>query len=126
MKIYVLSLGAGLLVGILYALINVRSPAPPIIALIGLLGILAGEQIPALVKHLLAKQPAATSWHEQVKPHMFGQLPSAPGANKPADQVANAPHWMQSNGQPTPPSTSEISPKTDGKPATPPARDPNA
>lgn len=40
---YLLSLGAGLAVGIAYALVGVRSPAPPIIALIGLLGILAGE-----------------------------------------------------------------------------------
>jgi XapX domain-containing protein len=123
MKIYALSLGAGLLVGILYALINVRSPAPPIIALIGLLGILAGEQIPSLVKRVFDKQPVASSWHEQVKPHMFGHLPSAPGA-KP-EQLADAPLWMQSNGDATPP-TSEIPTRTDGKPATPPAPDPNA
>jgi XapX domain-containing protein len=38
-----LSLGTGLAVGIAYALVGVRSPAPPIIALVGLLGILAGE-----------------------------------------------------------------------------------
>ena len=40
MKVYLLSLGAGLLVGIVYSLLNVRSPAPPVIALVGLLGIL--------------------------------------------------------------------------------------
>ena len=38
MKLYLMSLGAGLLVGIIYALIDVRSPAPPIIALVGLFG----------------------------------------------------------------------------------------
>ena len=43
MKLYLMSLSAGLLVGIIYALIDVRSPAPPIIALVGLLGILVGE-----------------------------------------------------------------------------------
>lgn len=48
MKLYLMSLSAGLLVGIIYALIDVRSPAPPIIALVGLLGILVGEQIPPL------------------------------------------------------------------------------
>ena len=37
MKVYVISLGAGLLVGVVYSLLLVRSPAPPIIALIGLL-----------------------------------------------------------------------------------------
>jgi XapX domain-containing protein len=40
---YALSLVAGVGVGILYGLITVRSPAPPIIALLGLLGMLAGE-----------------------------------------------------------------------------------
>lgn len=45
MKLYLMSLGAGLLVGVVYGLLNVRSPAPPVIALVGLLGILIGEQI---------------------------------------------------------------------------------
>ncbi len=40
---YVLSLAAGLGIGVLYGLLSVRSPAPPIIALLGLLGMLAGE-----------------------------------------------------------------------------------
>ncbi|MFX9532877.1 DUF1427 family protein, partial [Acinetobacter baumannii] len=31
MKLYVLSLGAGLLVGIVYSLLQVRSPAPPLV-----------------------------------------------------------------------------------------------
>ncbi len=39
-----ISLAAGVLIGLLYALLKVRSPAPPAIALIGLLGMLAGEQ----------------------------------------------------------------------------------
>lgn len=53
MKPYLLSLGLGLLVGVIYALSGVRSPAPPVIALVGLLGILAGEQLPSLVKAVL-------------------------------------------------------------------------
>lgn len=75
MKIYLLSLGAGLLVGIVYSLLNVRSPAPPVIALVGLLGILVGEQIIPLAKTLWGKEPAAVSWLHQIKPHMFGHLP---------------------------------------------------
>lgn len=51
---YLISLGAGILAGLLYGLINVRSPAPPAIALIGLMGMLAGEQIVPVVKHMLA------------------------------------------------------------------------
>lgn len=46
--VYAASLGVGLLVGVIYGLVQVRSPAPPIIALLGLLGILGGE---ALVSH---------------------------------------------------------------------------
>lgn len=75
MKIYLLSLAVGLLVGIIYGLLNVRSPAPPVIALVGLLGILLGEQIVPLAKNLWNREPAAMSWLHQVKPHVFGHLP---------------------------------------------------
>ena len=85
MKPYVLSLAVGLLVGVIYALFNLRSPAPPVIALVGLLGILAGEQIPPLVRHVLKMTPTATSWlHQQVKPHMFGELPQCDDALRQA------------------------------------------
>jgi XapX domain-containing protein len=50
MMTYIFSLGAGLLVGIIYSLLGVRSPAPPYIALVGLLGILIGEQVFPIVK----------------------------------------------------------------------------
>jgi XapX domain-containing protein len=80
MKIYILSLGAGLLVGIIYSLLNVRSPAPPVIALVGLLGILVGEQLIPFARTLWSKEPAAVSWLYQIKPHMFGHLPA--GTNR--------------------------------------------
>ncbi len=60
MKPYLLSLGAGLLVGVIYSLLNVRSPAPPVIALIGLLGILVGEQLPPLVRQLTTRSHSET------------------------------------------------------------------
>ncbi|MCZ7449821.1 XapX domain-containing protein [Agrobacterium rhizogenes] len=75
MKVYLLSLGAGLLVGIVYSLLNVRSPAPPVIALVGLLGILVGEQIIPLARTIIDREPAAVSWFNQIKPHMFGHMP---------------------------------------------------
>lgn len=76
MKAYLISAALGLLVGVIYALFNVRSPAPPVIALVGLLGILVGEQVPPLVKQWFASEPAPASWlHEQVKPHVFGEMP---------------------------------------------------
>ncbi|WP_085316705.1 DUF1427 family protein [Derxia lacustris] len=88
MKTYLASLAAGLLVGVVYALLNVRSPAPPVVALVGLLGILLGEQIPPFFRDHFGTPAARQSWlHEQVKPHVFGQLPAcAPVAredNKP-------------------------------------------
>lgn len=62
MKVYLFSLGVGLLVGVLYSLLNMRSPAPPVVALIGLFGMLAGEQIIPLAKTLVNKEPAPVSW----------------------------------------------------------------
>ena len=52
-RVYLLSLVAGLLVGVIYHLLNVRSPAPPLVALIGLLGILIGEQVLPMARQLL-------------------------------------------------------------------------
>ena len=79
MRLYLLSLGAGLLVGIVYSLLNVRSPAPPLVALIGLLGILAGEQIIPLAKQMLAGSGLAQAWHrEHCQQHLFGSLPGHP------------------------------------------------
>ncbi|MFJ2990203.1 XapX domain-containing protein [Collimonas sp. NPDC087041] len=62
MKIYIISLATGLLVGIIYALLQVRSPAPPAIALIGLLGILVGEQVVPAVKRIIVGEPITVSW----------------------------------------------------------------
>jgi len=41
---YLISLVMGLAVGVVYGLMHVRSPAPPLIALVGLLGMVLGEQ----------------------------------------------------------------------------------
>lgn len=57
MKPYLLSLGAGMLIGVIYSLLGVRSPAPPTIALIGLLGMLLGEQVVPIAKRLLSGDP---------------------------------------------------------------------
>lgn len=88
MKVYLLSLGAGLLVGIVYSLLNVRSPAPPVIALVGLLGILVGEQVIPLAKSLWTREPTAVSWLHQIKPHVFGHLPKGGGSIEVARQPA--------------------------------------
>jgi XapX domain-containing protein len=89
MKLYLVSLAVGILVGIIYAVLNVRSPAPPVVALIGLLGILVGEQIPPMVKSLWGREPTAVSWLHQVRPHMFGHLPK--GGQPLPDGLAGPP-----------------------------------
>ena len=76
MRVYLLSLGADLLVGLVYSLLNVCSPAPPVVALIGLFGILIGEQIIPVAKHMLAGSHLAAAWRQSHgTPHIFGLLP---------------------------------------------------
>jgi len=62
MKFYLVSLAAGLLVGCIYAVLQVRSPAPPAIALIGLFGMLVGEQAVPIAKRLMSGEPVTVSW----------------------------------------------------------------
>jgi XapX domain-containing protein len=51
MRSFTISFAVGLVVGLLYAFLRVRSPAPPLIALVGLLGMVLGEQLlPALIR----------------------------------------------------------------------------
>jgi XapX domain-containing protein len=64
------------LVGVIYGLLKVRSPAPPIVALIGLAGILLGEQVVPLGKRVLAGETVnLATVAEQSREHIFGQLP---------------------------------------------------
>lgn len=91
MKPYLLSLGAGLLVGVIYALLNVRSPAPPVIALVGLLGILVGEQLPPLVKRLFGPERASLAVHlHDSRHHVFGLLPGRHAAARPPEPPRDA------------------------------------
>jgi XapX domain-containing protein len=81
MRSYLVSFAAGLLVGCIYSLIKVRSPAPPLIALIGLLGIVLGEQGPPLIKQFFIKESTKTGQaSDQVDTHASSQLPKAPRA----------------------------------------------
>jgi XapX domain-containing protein len=74
MRSYFFSFAAGLLVGCIYSVIRVRSPAPPLIALIGLLGIVLGEQGAPLIKQLFVKDSAPIDQvSDQVEPHASQQ-----------------------------------------------------
>jgi XapX domain-containing protein len=77
MKTYVISMAVGILVGVIYGLLHVRSPAPPTIALIGLLGMLLGEQIVPLATKLIKKEPISAAWvKEECLPKITGTAPS--------------------------------------------------
>ena len=86
MKMYLLSLGAGVLVGVVYNLLGVRSPAPPVIALVGLLGILVGEQLIPVGQRVLAGRDLQSAWRQSgCTAHLFGMLPgrTTPNAEGP-------------------------------------------
>jgi XapX domain-containing protein len=90
-KLYLLSLGAGVLVGVIYSLLHVRSPAPPLVALVGLLGILIGEQIVPFGTRLMAGIPVHAAWHKaDCAEHLFGQLPGNAFADAPSNPEAKS------------------------------------
>ena len=58
-------------------------PAPPVVALIGLLGILLGEQLVPIAKRLLADKPVTSEWtRAHCAPHVFGELPRSGTTDK--------------------------------------------
>lgn len=77
MKPYLVSLGVGLLVGALYSLLGTRSPAPPAIALLGLLGMLLGEQAVPLAKQVLHGREVVVFWKSHCAERVTG-LPTKP------------------------------------------------
>ncbi|MGA7538410.1 MAG: XapX domain-containing protein [Steroidobacteraceae bacterium] len=80
MKVYIISLGAGVLVGVVYSLLHVRSPAPPLVALVGLLGILVGEQVIPVAKQVLSGHTVSAACRQSVPP-IFGMLPGRAAAS---------------------------------------------
>jgi XapX domain-containing protein len=61
MKVLFLSFVVGLGVGVLYGLIRVKSPAPPIVARLGLLGMVIGEQLGVWIQTKKLDIPRATA-----------------------------------------------------------------
>jgi XapX domain-containing protein len=91
MKVYLVSLGAGLLVGVVYSLLNVRSPAPPVVALIGLLGILLGEQIIPMGHQMIAGTSIRTAWQQmRCGQHVFGAMPDRHAERPDSTTIADA------------------------------------
>ena len=76
LKPYLISLAAGILVGVVYGLLKVRSPAPPVIALVGLAGILIGEQIVPIAKRAMTRPELSRFMKQDCRRHIMGELPS--------------------------------------------------
>ena len=88
MKASLLSFAAGLVVGVVYSLLGVRSPAPPVVALIGLLGILLGEQIVPVGRELIAGTSIGAAWRQaRCGQHVFGAMPGSHA--QPVDTASN-------------------------------------
>jgi XapX domain-containing protein len=89
MRMYVAALSAGILVGIFYGCIGMRSPAPPVVALVGLFGILMGEQVVPLAKRLWAGHRVDVTWvKSDCVPHVFGELPANPTLQPKKERVS--------------------------------------
>jgi XapX domain-containing protein len=78
---YLVSLLAGLAVGAAYGLLQVRSPAPPVIALVGLLGMVLGERAIIAAKHHLSWSNR-TAIRQVLVGTQKGDLDRAKGASK--------------------------------------------
>ncbi len=91
MKPYLLSLGAGLLVGVVYSLLNVRSPAPPTIALIGLLGILLGEQALPIARRVWSGENVLAYVQTDCAEQVLGQQARKPDASIKVPPVEDCP-----------------------------------
>jgi len=77
MTAYLVSLLMGLAVGAAYGLLHVRSPAPPLIALVGLLGMVLGEQaIDAARHHSIA--PSSQTDQAPTLPDSHAEQPRKP------------------------------------------------
>jgi XapX domain-containing protein len=76
-----------------HASFDVRSPAPPVVALIGLLGMLIGEQVVPAAKRLMTGQPISAAWvKSECVPHIFGELPTKPAAETRAKHAEDQVH----------------------------------
>ena len=88
---YVVSLSTGVLVGVIYSLLEVRSPAPPLVALVGLLGILLGELLIPLAQDLLSGTgPREALRRADVAPHISGVLPESTSSGSGKERTSES------------------------------------
>lgn len=61
--------------GVIYAAIDVHSPAPPVVALLGLFGMLVGEQLIPIGRRLFSRQLTMTWFRHECVPKISGTAP---------------------------------------------------
>lgn len=83
LKMYSVSLAAGVLAGAIYALLGVNSPAPPIIALAGLLGMQIGEHVLPLIKRVKNGEPVSLLWFRHAYHHRIDHNPGSSDDKSP-------------------------------------------
>lgn len=83
MKPYLISLLMGAVAGVIYTVLQVQSPAPPIIALLGLLGMLIGEQLVPIARRKLAGERLTAAWFRN---ECVPKITGAPPQEKPRDR----------------------------------------
>jgi len=76
MKMYAISLAMGVLVGLIYGATGIRSPAPPLVALFGLLGMLGGEALLPIAKGF---------WAAADQPQQHAQAENPPASDRRGD-----------------------------------------
>ncbi|MCY0994852.1 DUF1427 family protein [Nannocystis sp. ILAH1] len=85
MKLYLVSLAVGALVGALYSALGVRSPAPPLVALLGLFGMLLGEQVGPIARRVLVGEPLSAAWFARERAPKITGAPAPEPAHGDAD-----------------------------------------
>jgi XapX domain-containing protein len=92
MKALLISFMVGLVVGVVYGVIRVKSPAPPIVALLGLLGMVLGEQAGGwfLTKKIQAANVASAhivgeAKDQQQRPNVQSRISAVDRGGQPMD-----------------------------------------
>ena len=69
-------IGAGVLVGMIYSLLNIRSPTPPLMTLVGLLGRSDSEQVIPIAREMFSRRDSRWPGSSRGRtPHIFGMSP---------------------------------------------------
>ena len=93
MKAMLISFAVGLVVGVAYGLLRVKSPAPPLVALVGLLGMVWGEQ--AAERFLLKALPSPSVKNASIGDSASDRCCGAGGRDATKDRPVRPPESLR-------------------------------